>query len=309
MSGYGRAGAEPGGDPAAAARGTAPAAAGHAPDPADAAVGDTDRRGEAPARPGPADFVPWLGFATLLTKELRRFAKVGFQTLAAPVISSLLYLMIFSHVLADRVTVFSGVPYTRFLVPGLVMMSVLQNSFANAGSSMVQSKITGNVVFMLLPPLSSGELFAGYVLAAMVRGLCVGLGVWVMTWFFAAPQLVAPFWALAFAVLGSAILGTMGLIAGIVAEKFDQMAAFQNFFIMPMTFLSGVFYSVDSLTGFWQAVSHLNPFFYMVDGFRYGFFGVSDVDPWTSLAVVLVAMALLSTAALGLLVTGYRLRH
>ncbi|MEZ5651417.1 MAG: ABC transporter permease [Burkholderiaceae bacterium] len=250
-----------------------------------------------------------LGFRTLFAKELRRFAKVGFQTLAAPVISSLLYLMIFSHVLQDKVTVFAGVPYTRFLVPGLVMMAVLQNSFANAASSMVQSKITGNVVFVLLPPLSPGELFAGYVLAAMVRGLVVGLGVWVVTWTFAAPHLAAPAWALGFAVLCSAILGTMGLIAGIWAEKFDQMAAFQNFFIMPMTFLSGVFYSVDSLSGFWQAVSHLNPFFYMVDGFRYGFFGMSDVAPWTSLAVVAAALVGLVSVALTLLASGFRLRH
>lgn len=252
---------------------------------------------------------PLLGFRTLLAKELRRFAKVGFQTLGAPVISSLLYLTIFSHVLEGRVTVFDGVPYTSFLVPGLVMMAVLQNSFANAASSMVQSKITGNVVFVLLPPLSSLELFGGYVIAAMVRGLVVGLGVWVVTWSFTPPGLVAPLWALAFAVLSSAILGTMGLIAGIWAEKFDQMAAFQNFFIMPMTFLSGVFYSVGSLSDFWQAVSHLNPFFYMVDGFRYGFFGVSDTDPWLSLSVVAVALVVLASTALGLLVSGFRLRH
>ncbi len=250
-----------------------------------------------------------LGFRTLLAKEMRRFAKVGFQTIAAPVISSLLYLMIFAHVLQGRVTVFDGVSYTSFLVPGLVMMAVLQNAFANTSSSMVQSKITGNIVFVLLPPLSHAEIFLAYVLASMVRGLVVGLGVFVVTFFFVPPTLVAPLWALGFALLGSAILGTMGLIAGIWADKFDQMAAFQNFFIMPMTFLSGVFYSVHSLPDFWQTVSHLNPFFYMVDGFRYGFFGASDVNPWLSLAIVLIAFAALAVLALRLLASGYKLRH
>ncbi|MEZ5741227.1 MAG: ABC transporter permease [Burkholderiaceae bacterium] len=250
-----------------------------------------------------------MGLRTLLEKELRRFAKVGFQTIAAPVISSLLYLMIFAHVLEGKVTVFDGISYTRFLVPGLVMMAVLQNSFANASSSMVQSKITGNIVFILLPPLSHLEIFLGYVLASMLRGMMVGFGVYLMTLFFVQPSLAAPGWALLFALMGSAILGTMGLIAGIWAEKFDQMAAFQNFFIMPMTFLSGVFYSVHSLTGFWQAASHLNPFFYMVDGFRYGFFGVSDVDPLFSLGVVSVALLVLVGIGMSLLSSGYRMRH
>lgn len=250
-----------------------------------------------------------LGFRTLFAKELRRFYKVAFQTVAAPVISSLLYLMVFAHVLEGRVTVFEGVSYTRFLIPGLVMMAVLQNAFANSASSLVQSKVTGNIVFVLLPPLSHLEIYLGYMLAAMARGLVVGLGVFGVTWLFAPPALVAPGWALLFAGLGSAILGTMGIVAGIWAEKFEQMAAFQNFFIMPMTFLSGVFYSVDSLSGFWRAVSHLNPFFYMVDGFRYGFFGVSDVDPRISLMVVGSAFLLLAALGIGLLARGTRLRY
>ncbi len=250
-----------------------------------------------------------LGFRTLLAKELRRFAKVGFQTIAAPVISSLLYLMIFAHVLQGKVTVFHGVDYTSFLVPGLVMMAVLQNAFANTASSMVQSKVTGNIVFVLLPPLSHAEIFLAYVIASMVRGMVVGAGVFVVTFLFTLPSLVAPGWALVFALLGSAILGTMGLIAGIWADKFDQMAAFQNFFIMPMTFLSGVFYSVHSLPDFWQTVSHLNPFFYMVDGFRYGFFGASDVDPRVSLVIVTLALAGLATLAMRMLASGYKLRN
>lgn len=249
------------------------------------------------------------GFTTLLYKELLRFVKVSFQTVAAPVITSLLYLMIFAHVLEGRLKVFGDVSYTAFLVPGLVMMSVLQNAFANSSSSMVQSKITGNIVFVLLPPLSHVEVFLAYVLASIVRGLVVGFGVFAVTAWFTHISFAQPLWILVFAVLGSAILGTMGLIGGIWAEKFDQIAAFQNFIIMPATFLSGVFYSVHSLPPFWQTVSHLNPFFYMVDGFRYGFFGVSDVSPLTSLLIVVGALAAVAALALQMLRTGYKLRH
>ncbi len=262
-----------------------------------------------PARGSVAAPFSSQGFATLLHKEVLRFVKVGVQTIAAPVLTALLYLLIFSHVLEERVQVFEGVRYTSFLLPGLVMMSVLQNAFANSSSSMIQSKITGNIVFLLLSPLSYREIYAAYVLAAMSRGLAVGTGVFLATVWFADLSLAAPGWTLVFALLGSAILGTMGLIAGIWAEKFDQIAAFQNFIIMPLTFLSGVFYSVKSLPGFWQALSHLNPFFYMVDGFRYGFFGASDVPPATSLAVVAATLALVGLVALRLLASGYRLRH
>jgi ABC-2 type transport system permease protein len=249
------------------------------------------------------------GFLTLLHKELLRFWKVAVQTVAAPVLTAMLYLLVFSQALGDRVEVFPGVPYVAFLVPGLVMMSVLQNAFANASSSLIQSKVTGNLVFVLLPPLSALELFGAYVLAAVARGLLVGTGVLAVTSVFAPPTFAAPAWILVFAVLGSAILGTMGLIGGIWAEKFDQIAMFQNFLIMPATFLAGVFYSVHALPAFWQTVSHLNPFFYMVDGFRYGFFGVSDVPPTTSLAVVVAALALVTGVALRMLHTGWRIRH
>ncbi|HLT25056.1 MAG TPA: ABC transporter permease [Zeimonas sp.] len=249
------------------------------------------------------------GFATLLHKEVLRFVKVGVQTVAAPVLTAMLYLLIFSHVLEDRVQVFDGVRYTSFLMPGLMMMSVLQNAFANSSSSLIQSKITGNLVFLLLSPLSHREIYAAYVLASMLRGMAVGAGVFVVAAWFADLSFAAPGWIVLFALLGSAILGTMGVIAGIWAEKFDQIAAFQNFIIMPLTFLSGVFYSVKSLPGFWQTLSHLNPFFYMVDGFRYGFFGASDVPPEASLAVIAATLALVSAIALRLLATGYRLRH
>ncbi len=252
------------------------------------------------------------GWLTLLYKELLRFWKVSLQTVAAPILSALLYLLIFSHVLEGRVSVFDGrVSYTSFLVPGLVMMAVLQNAFANSSSSLIQSKITGNLIFVLLTPLSAGNLFAAYVIGAMVRGLVVGMGVFAVTLFF-NPKLLAmpyPLWAVAFALAGSAILGTLGLIAGLWADKFDQLSAFQNFVIMPLTFLSGVFYSIHSLPPFWQALSHWNPFFYMIDGFRFGFFGVSDVSPWFSFAVVGVFCVVLAAIALALLRSGWKLRH
>ncbi|HET7526961.1 MAG TPA: ABC transporter permease, partial [Burkholderiaceae bacterium] len=226
------------------------------------------------------------GADTLFYKEVLRFWKVSFQTVAAPVLTAVLYLLIFGHVLEDRVQVYPGVRYTSFLIPGLVMMSVLQNAFANSSSSLIQSKITGNLVFLLVTPLSPAAWYAAYVGASMVRGLVVGLGVLVVTLWFAPAWPVQPWWIVVFGVFGAAMMGSLGLIAGLWAEKFDQMAAFQNFIIMPMTFLSGVFYSIHSLPAFWQRVSHLNPFFYMIDGFRRGFFGVSDVSPWVSLGVV-----------------------
>ncbi|CAN5314434.1 ABC transporter permease [soil metagenome] len=249
-----------------------------------------------------------LGFRTLLHKELLRFWKVGYQTVAAPVLTALLYMMIFSHVLEGRVEVFPGVGYAAFLVPGLVMMSVLQNAFSNTSSSLIQSKVTGNIVFVLLPPLSAGELFSAYVGGAVIRGVVVGAGVMLVTAVMATPNYEHPLWIIVFALLGAAALGTLGIIGGIWADKFDQLAAFQNFIIMPATMLSGVFYSIKGLPPFWQAVSHLNPFFYMIDGFRYGFFGHSDVSPWTSLAVVGVAFAVLAALTLRLLAIGWKLR-
>ena len=249
------------------------------------------------------------GWQTLFYKEVLRFWKVSFQTVAAPVLTAVLYMMIFGHVLEDHVKVYDTVSYTAFLVPGLVMMSVLQNAFANSSSSLIQSKIMGNLVFVLLTPMSHWAWFVAYVGSSVMRGLCVGAGVLAVTWWFGQPGMVAPLWVMVFALLGAAMLGAMGLIAGLWADKFDQLAAFQNFIIMPMTFLSGVFYSIHSLPAFWQGISHLNPFFYMIDGFRYGFFGQSDVSPWLSLGVVTVALSVVSAVAVHLLRTGYKIRQ
>lgn len=248
------------------------------------------------------------GFPTLLAKEVLRFWKVAFQTVGGPVLSALLFLLIFAQVLGERVRVFGEVPYTEFLVPGLVMMSVLQNAFANSSSSLIQSKVTGNLVFVLVAPISPFEFFSAYVLASVARGLVVGLAVLAVGAGFTELRVTAPLWALAFALLGAALAGVLGLLAGLWAEKFDQIAAFQSFLVVPLTLLSGVFYSIRSLPERWQTASHLNPFFYMIDGFRYGFFGAADVAPGASLAFVAVCLALLSALTLWLLQKGYKLR-
>ena len=248
------------------------------------------------------------GWQTLLYKEIWRFWKVAFQTIAGPVLTAMLYLLIFGHALESHVKVYDTVSYTAFLVPGLAMMSLLQNAFANSSSSLIMSKVMGNLVFLLLTPLSYWHWFVAYVGASVVRGLVVGFGVFVVSAPFTGMSFVAPVWIVVFSVMGAALMGTLGLIAGLWAEKFDQLAAFQNFVVMPMTFLSGVFYSIHSLPAFWQGVSHFNPFFYMIDGFRFGFFGVSDVSPWLSLSVVGATLAVVSGIALHLLRIGYKIR-
>jgi ABC-2 type transport system permease protein len=250
----------------------------------------------------------WRGPWTLLKKELVRFWRVAFQTVAAPVITALLYLLIFSHVLESHVQVYEGVPYTAFLIPGLIMMSVLQNAFANSSSSIIQSKVMGNIVFVLLTPLTHLQFFSAFLIAAIIRGLVVGFCIYLGAMWFVDLQMAHPVYIFAFALLGSALLGTFGIIAGIWADRFDQMAAFQNFVIMPLSFLSGVFYSIHSLPPFWQKVSQLNPFFYMIDGFRYGFFGKGDVSPLISLSIVGVSFLLLAWITLKMLKSGYKLR-
>ena len=249
------------------------------------------------------------GFYTLFHKEWLRFWKVKVQTVLAPVLTALLFLLVFGHTLRGTLEPYPGIAYTAFLVPGLAMMSVLQNAFANASSSLTQSKMTGNIVFVLLPPLSHHEFFFAYLLAAMARGLVCGAGVLLVTAWFVELRCEHPLWVLAFALLGSGIMGVLGIIAGMHSEKVDELAAFQNFIILPLTFLSGVFYSIHSLPPLAQALTHLNPFFYMIDGFRYGFFGVGDVSPWLSATIVAACLLALSWLTLWLIKTGYKLRH
>lgn len=248
-------------------------------------------------------------FLTLFYKEVLRFYKVGVQTIIAPILSALLYLLIFGSALHDKISVFDSVSYVSFLVPGLIMMSVLQNSFANSSSSLIQSKINGSLIFVQLAPLSYFSWFCAYLGAAVLRGLVVGLGVFIVTFYFYDGLLFAPFISLFFLILSAAILGTLGIIAGIWAEKFDHLASFQNFLIMPATFLSGVFYSVEQLPSFWKIVSRFNPFFYMVDGFRYGFLGKSDAPLSFCLGFTVIFFAFLVLVTLITLKSGYKLRR
>ncbi len=251
----------------------------------------------------------WVGMWTLFYKELMRFLKVTIQTLLTPVITSLLYLVVFSHVLEGHVEVYPNVSYTAFLMPGLIMMTILQNAYANSSSSLIQSKMTGNLVFLLLAPISNIEFFIAFVTAAIVRGLMVGFGLYIASLFVVDLPTYSWLWIVLFALLGSAILGAMGVIAGIWADTYEKISAFQNFIIVPSTFLSGVFYSINSLSEFWQIVSKFNPFFYLIDGFRYGFFGISDVLPFKSLLVATIFLGLLSSGCLWLLSIGYKIRQ
>ena len=250
-----------------------------------------------------------IGTWTLFKKEMLRFWRVVFQTVASPVITGILYLMIFSHVLGDRLEVYEGVPYTSFLIPGLIMMSLLQNSFANSSSSLIQSKVMGNIVFLLLTPLSYLQFFIAFLLAAILRGIFVGLAIYLLAIIYIDLPILHPFLVLTFSFLGGGLLGAFGIIAGIWAERFDQMAAFGNFVIMPLSFLSGVFYSIHSLPEVWQVLSRFNPFFYMIDGFRFGFFGQSDVSPWFSLTILSISFILLSVLAIQMLKSGFKLRN
>ncbi|PIT44182.1 metal-dependent hydrolase [Snodgrassella alvi] len=250
-----------------------------------------------------------IGCYTLFKKEVLRFWKVGFQTLSAPILTALLYQLIFAHVMQGRSDILPGVSYNAFLIPGLAMMSMLQNAFANSSSSLIQSRITGNLIFILLPPLGTAAFFCAYVGASILRGLMVGIGVIAVTAVFGLPLPYHLGWIITFALLGCAIMGMFGLMAGIIAEKFDQLAAFQNFLIMPLTFLSGVFYSINSLPAFWRSLSHFNPVFYIIDGFRFGFFGQSDASPWLALTVVGSFAIGLCILVCAILKSGWKLRN
>jgi ABC-2 type transport system permease protein len=250
-----------------------------------------------------------IGTWTLFKKEMLRFWRVVFQTVASPVITGILYLMIFSHVLGDRLEVYEGVTYTSFLIPGLIMMSLLQNSFANSSSSLIQSKVMGNIVFLLLTPLSYLQFFIAFLLAAILRGIFVGLAIYLLAIIYIDLPILHPFLVLTFSFLGGGLLGAFGIIAGIWADRFDQMAAFGNFVIMPLSFLSGVFYSIHSLPEVWQILSRFNLFFYMIDGFRFGFFGQSDVSPWFSLTILGISFIFLSVLAIQMLKSGFKLRN
>ena len=251
----------------------------------------------------------FYGAWTLFVKEVRRFMSVMVQTILAPVVTTLLYLLVFGQVLSGEAVHFEGVSYARFLIPGLVMMALMQNAFANSSSSLLQSKMHGNLTFLLLSPLSPGAIVSAFVMAAVVRGLLVGGAVFLAGWWGYGLTWQAAGWILLFAVLSAAVMGGMGLMAAILSDKYDHLAAFQNFIIVPLTFLSGVFYSIHQLPPLWQTLSALNPFFYMVDGFRYGFFLQSDVPLMTSLMVTAGFLAVVIGINLFLLHKGVKIRH
>ena len=250
----------------------------------------------------------WYGMYTLFAKEVWRFIKVTVQTILTPVVTVLLYLLVFSSVLSGKVEVYDGVGYVSFLIPGLIIMSMLQNAFANSSSSLFQSKMNNNIVFVLLAPLSNLEFYTAMVGASIVRGLLVGVGVWIASLWFAVVPVHSILFLLVFGFLGSGILGALGLIGAIFADKYDHIAAFQNFVILPLSFLSGVFFSIHTLPEFWESVSYYNPFFYMVDGFRYGFLGISDTSPVLSLSIVSLFFIALSMVSTFVLHKGYKMR-
>ena len=253
--------------------------------------------------------INWIGLSTLYMKEVRRFFKVQTQTIWAPAITTLLFLVIFTVAMGREGRMVLGVNFATFVAPGLIVMGMMQNAFANSSSSLIQSKITGNIVFVLLPPISYLEFFMAYLVAALIRGFTVGVGVLLVGLFFTDMEMRHPLWILTFAFASGAVFACVGIMAGIWANQYDNLAAVQNFLVMPLTFLSGVFYSIHSLPDFWQAVSRGNPVFYMIDGFRYGFFGQGDVDPWLSLAVVAPFAFILALFTLMMLRSGYKLRH
>ncbi|GGL70315.1 transport permease protein [Wenxinia marina] len=252
--------------------------------------------------------VNWLGTWTLAVREVRRFMNVWSQTVMAPLINAGLFLLIFSIAIGPGRPDVMGVPYMTFLVPGLLTMTVIQNAFANTSSSMASAKVQGNIVDTLMPPLSAGEILAGYLAGAVARGLFVGVVIALGAWAFLGVAVQNPLLVLVFVVLGSAMMGALGLIAGIYANKFDQLAAITNFVVTPLAFLSGTFYSLEAMPPVLQTISHANPVFYVIDGVRRGTIGVSDSSPLLGLAVVALATAIIGGIAWRWLAKGYRLK-
>lgn len=252
--------------------------------------------------------VNWLGTWTLVRREVKRFMNVWSQTLMAPLINAALLLMIFTIAIGPQRGDVMGVPFMTFLAPGILTMTVIQNAFANTSSSMSSAKVQGNIVDTLMPPLSAMELLVGYVGGAVVRGALVGTVIAIGSWLFLGVGLQQPVWAITFVILGSIFMGGLGLIAGIYANKFDQLSAISNFIVTPLAFLSGTFYSIGALPQFIQTLCHINPFFYVIDGVRFGMIGVSDSNPWIGLFVVTVFAAMVLTICWRWLDRGYRLK-
>lgn len=252
--------------------------------------------------------VNWLGLYTLIRREIMRFMNVWSQTIMAPLINAGLFLMIFTIAIGTKRGDVMGMPFMHFLAPGILTMTVIQNSFANSSSSLTSAKVQGNIVDTLMPPLSPLELVMGYIFGAVARGLLVAVVIALGVWVFLGVGMVHPQWALVFVILGAVLMGGMGIIAALFANKFDQLAAISNFVVTPLSFLSGTFYSIDALPPVLNTLSHFNPFFYIIDGVRYGMIGVSDSSPWQGLWIVTLACAIVLGICWNWFRTGYRLK-
>lgn len=257
--------------------------------------------------------VNWLGLWTLTAKEVRRFMKVAFQTIVAPVVSTLLFLVVFMQAFGQARADIHGVPYAEFLAPGLIMMAILTNAFANSSSSLIIGKVQGSIVDVLMPPLSAAELTVAFVVGAAARGLLVGVVTAATSAAYmalsASPmQIASPLAILYFGLAAALLFGMLGVVGGVWAEKFDQLAAVTNFVITPLTFLSGTFYAIGSLPEPFLTASQFNPVFYLIDGFRYGFTGTHEASLATGVWVTLGINALLGFACYRLLKSGYKLK-
>ena len=249
-----------------------------------------------------------IGLYTLIAKEVGRFINVYSQTIVAPVVTTLLYYAIFALAFGGVAQMVGDIPYMVFLAPGLIMMTMVQNAFANTSSSIVISKVQGNIVDVLMPPLSPAEIFAGYLTGGILRGLFVGAVVMIAMWVVVGIDFYAPWAIFAYAVLGNAMLSSLGIAAGLWSEKFDHIAAVTNFVVMPLTFLSGTFYSAEQLPGIWNTLVHYNPFFYMIDGFRYGFTGHTDGHLMAGLITLIVINIGLGCLSFAMIRKGYKIK-
>lgn len=268
----------------------------------------TDRTLNAPPAPRPMGAINWRGAWTLYAKEVWRFIKVIQQTVAAPMVTTLLFLAVFTLALGRGGTMVAGLPFEEFLAPGLVMMAMVQNAFANTSSSMVISKVQGNIVDVLMPPLSSTELTLAYALGGTTRGVVVGIATTIAMSVFVDMGFHQPLFILYHAIMASLMLSLLGLAGGIWADKFDHIAAVTNFVVTPLSFLSGTFYSISRLPEFWGQLALFNPFFYMIDGLRYGFTGHADGNVWVGLGVMLAANLVLGRLVWWMFDSGYKLR-
>ena len=249
-----------------------------------------------------------IGLITLIKREITRFTNVYLQTIIAPVITTLLFYTIFALAFGGIARKVGEVPFLEFLAPGLIMMTMVQNAFANTSSSIVIAKVQGNIVDILLPPLSDFEIYIGFTVGAMARGLTVGLATGIVVSFFVPISIASLGLIIVYAVLGTMMLGSLGLAAGIWSEKFDHIAAVTNFIVTPLTFLSGTFYSIESLPEMWQGLARYNPFFYMIDGFRSGFIGQADSDPVIGIVLLVVINVVLALLTFQMLRTGYKIK-